>query len=518
MKMTLAAANNSHSFRVTIRMRFTKRRRLLAFAVFAMLLPIGLLARPVVHLLRTSWNDPEVRPATPDGFVDDASCLNATKVVELWQLPPESGDVEEQLITLVQRAKAEGRKISIAGARHTMGGHTIYPGGIVINMLPLRGMKLNTEKNLLTVQAGAIWQDVIAYLDRQGRSVAIMQSNNSFSIDGSLGANCHGWQYNRPPIASTVESFRLLLANGSVVRCSRTENTELFSLVLGGYGLFGVMLDVDLRVVPNQRYHLTQYIVPLSEAMETFTTQLQGRPDVQLLYARMDTAPSHLFRDVIINAFTPQPGEIPQLTAPGMAPLRRAIFRGSADSAYGKELRYSAELKLQPLLRGESFSRNQLLNESVTVFENRTADTTDILHEYFMPIDRAEPFVMAMREVIERRQPNLLNVTVRIVNEDHDSFLRYADQTVMAFVMLFVQPKTPAGEASMETVTRELIDAALARGGRYYLPYRLHATQEQFEKAYPQASDFFRLKLKYDPDELFQNQFYLKYGKVNRND
>jgi len=45
------------------------------------------------------------------------------------------------------------------------------------------------------------------------------------------------------------------------------------------------------------------------------------------------------------------------------------------------------------------------------------------------------------------------------------------------------------------------------------LPYRLHATPEQFARAYPQSKQFFELKRKYDPEELFQNQFYVKYGK-----
>ena len=89
------------------------------------------------------------------------------------------------------------------------------------------------------------------YLDKRGKSVAIMQSNNSFTVGGSISVNCHGWQYGKPPIASSVESIRMMLADGSIVDCSRTQNKELFSLALGGYGLFGVILDVDLRVVPK---------------------------------------------------------------------------------------------------------------------------------------------------------------------------------------------------------------------------------------------------------------------------
>ena len=118
-----------------------------------------------------------------------------------------------------------------------------------------------------------------------------------------------------------------------------------------------------------------------------------------------------------------------------------------------------------------------------------------------------------MRRIVPAHRGNLLNVTVRAVEEDHDSFLRFADQRMLAFVMLFQQPRSTAGDDAMQAMTRDLIDAALSRGGRYYLPYRLHATPEQFRAAYPQAVEFFRLKRHYDPDELFQNQFYKRYGQ-----
>lgn len=83
---------------------------------------------------------------------------------------------------------------------------------------------------------------------------------------------------------------------------------------------------------------------------------------------------------------------------------------------------------------------------------------------------------------------------------------------MLAFVMFFSQARTAAGNLQMQAMTRELIDAAVVAGGRYYLPYRLHATPEQFRRAYPQANEFFDLKRRYDRQELLQNQFYQKYG------
>jgi FAD/FMN-containing dehydrogenase len=492
--------------------RGSRRRWILRASLVALVIVAALIARPLFHLWQTNTTDVDQRRQLPEGVIDDASGLNATRVAEVWDIPVDIEDAEKQLSLLLVRAKSEGLKVSIAGARHSMGGHTIYPGGIAINMLPLNNMRLDREQNLLHVGAGALWEDIIPYLESHGRSVAVMQSNNSFSVGGSISVNCHGWQFNRPPIASTIESLRLMKADGTIVRCSRAENQELFSLVLGGYGLFGIILDLQLRVVPNERYRLEQHLVPLDESLAKLNATVKERPGARMVYARMNVTPDQMFREVIINAFIVEEGEPPPLAERENVSLRRAIFRGSVGSDYGKELRWSAETKLQPLLVGKVFSRNQLLNEGVEVFQNRSAESTDILHEYFVPGDQVATFVWQMRKVILDHDGDLLNVTVRDINEDSDTFLRYADQPIFAFVMLFNQPKTDSGEARMQAMTRQLIDSAIAAGGRYYLPYRLHATVGQFHQAYPQAKKFFELKLKYDPDELFQNEFYRKYS------
>jgi FAD/FMN-containing dehydrogenase len=490
-----------------------RNRRALTVLAIAFVVVGGFLVRPLTHLVRTAYTDADELEAPPPGYVDDASRLDRTRVAEVWNIAVDGNDPEGQLRALLARARAGGLRVSVAGARHSMGGHTIYPGGIVVNMLPWNRMELDAGRDILKVQAGALWKDVIAYLDPRGRSVAVMQSNNSFSVGGSISVNCHGWQFDRGPIASTVESFRLMQADGTIVRCSRTENTELFSLALGGYGLFGIILDVELRVVPNERYRLHQYIVPLEQSLATFDSRIKDRSGVQMVYARMSIVPRRLFQEVVINAFhTDSGGDIPSLHEPGLAALKRALFRGSADSEYGKELRWTAETKLQPALAGKIFSRNQILDEGVEVFQNRSTESTDILHEYFVPRQRAMGFVAAMRELIPRHSANLLNVTVREVNEDTDTFLRYAHQPMISFVMLFVQEASAGGEQRMAALTRDLIDAALDHEGSYYLPYRLHATVEQFHRAYPQAREFFDRKRKYDPGELFQNQFYTAYG------
>jgi FAD/FMN-containing dehydrogenase len=489
-------------------------------ALIALLLISGALfmARPG-YLWFSAWlHDRPMLEVLPPGQLDDASRLNQTRVAEVWSIPADPSAAESQLKDLLRRARENGLHVAIAGARHSMGGHTIYPDGIVIDMLPFRRMDLDADRRVLHVGAGARWSEIIPYLDARGFSVAVMQSNDDFSVGGSISVNCHGWQHDHPPIASTVESLRLMKADGSIVACSRAENAELFSLALGGYGLLGVILDIKLRVVPNERYRPESEVLPSDRYVARFVEKVRGRSDIGMVYGRVSIVPGEktFLREAILTVFRRapcEPEEIPALGSTGLITLRRAVFRAQIGSDAGKEIRWQAEKTFGEQVASRFVSRNQLLNEGAGNYREHNADRTDILQEFFTPPERVKSFLDRARAIIPAHHGDLLNVTIRNILEDQDTLLRYADRDLFAFVMLFNQPRTSDADARMEAMTHELIDAAIACGGRYYLPYRLHATKDHFVGAYPQAAAFFESKRRYDPAEIFQNQFYIKYGR-----
>jgi FAD/FMN-containing dehydrogenase len=307
-------------------------------------------------------------------------------------------------------------------------------------------------------------------------------------------------------------------ADGTTVKCSREENAELFGLVLGGYGLFGVILNVNLHVVPNERYLPEVEVLPTERYTERFGEKLHGAADIGMAYGRLCIVPGDavFLREAILTVFRQAPcerEEIPPLHAAEHSRLRRNVYRAQIGSDAGKKVRWHAERTLGERIAGTYVSRNQLLNEEAEVYQDRNDERTDILHEYFVPPRGVDAFLQKARTIIPQHHGDLLNVTVRNVFEDTDTVLRYADQELFSFVMLFNQPRTPNADSRMEAMTQGLIDAALEAGGRYYLPYRLHASGAQFAKSYPQATAFFAAKRRYDPAEVFQNEFWLKYAR-----
>jgi len=134
-----------------------------------------------------------------------------------------------------------------------------------------------------------------------------------------------------------------------------------------------------------------------------------------------------------------------------------------------------------------------------------------VLQEYFVPVERFDDFVPQIRDVFQRHRVNVVNVSIRHANADPESLLAWARSEVFAFVIYYKQGTNEAAQQEVGIWTRELIDDALRVGGSYYLPYQLHATNAEFQRAYPRAAEYFSLKQRLDPTYKFRNKLLDKY-------
>ena len=485
-----------------------KKKYILAIGL---LIIIIFLSVPIFHVLKTKWIENKKTQTVQKGYINDASQLNLTKIDTIIQVPNDKSEIQNQLKGILKYAKENKLKISIAGARHSMGGHTIYPNGIVLNMLPYKQMELDTINNVLSIGSGVLWEDAIRYLDKYGKSIAIMQAFSSFSIGGSISVNGHGWQKDLPPISASVISFTLLTQDGKIINCSRQENKELFSLVIGGYGLFGVILDVKMKVVENVALQYKYVRLSPDNYISYYKKYVSDNPNVNLVFGRLRISEKQFLEEATLNFFEKVDAEIPILKNEKSTESQRLVFRGSVNSEYGKRLRWDLETGMNKVSKNNIYSRNELLNDHVSLIENKDVSSTDLLHEYFIPERNFSKFINDMKPILKNSNIDLINITIRGVHQDNDSYLAYARENVFGFVLLFNQKKTEEQEREMKILTNQLVDMALKNDGTFYLPYRLHIDKDKMRKSYPQADKFFELKLKYDPNEIFNNKFYEHY-------
>jgi FAD/FMN-containing dehydrogenase len=393
-----------------------------------------------------------------------------------------------------------------------MGGQSLAKDGTVLT-LDQQWLEADPARKVYRVAAGTRWSTVIAKLDAIGYSPAVMQSNNDFGVASTFSVNAHGWPVSFSGCGSTVRAMTMILADGSVVTCSRTENADLFRHAMGGYGLFGVITELELDMQPNARLSARFEEMSGPELGARFVQELAADPTIQMAYGRMDVSLDRFFERALLITYRPTADQQDLPAASGSGFVSRAsryIFRAQVESDRAKHLRWWTEADLGPLLAGDA-TRNSLMNEPVVTLDDRDPFRTDILHEYFVAPARFAEFVQACRAVIPASYQQLLNITLRYVNTDHDSVLAYAPEPRLAAVLLFSQEKTVRGEADMARMTQALIERVLDIGGTYYLPYRPHASLAQLSRGYPRAAAFAARKRAADPGLLFRNQLWDGY-------
>ncbi len=445
---------------------------------------------------------------------DDASGLNAISHKGIVRLSSDLAETEKLLRETLERARAEKLSVVPFGARHSMGKQALREGALHIDTSGFDHLEMDGE--LLRAQAGARWWKVIRFLAERGLTVEVMQSNNDFSIGGTLSVNAHGWQPDRPPVASTVEKFRLMLPDGSIRVCSRTEEANLFRHALGGYGLFGIILDTWIRPVPNEMLRSKHVVMSADQFAEGWKAEAV-ETEARLAYGRLSVAPSTFFQEVMLTVYEStgeiQPTWKPQERDDWMTKVARATFRASLGSQRGKGFRWFLEKNIGGEASG-SHPRSYLLNEPAWVFANSDPEKTDLLLEFFVPQIRFAEFARAARKILEGQADDLMNVTIRQVKKDTDTALPYAKEDMFGFVMLFTVERSAKGAASLEDRARRLTDEALKLGGSIYLPYRNYATPGQLMRAYPEFPAFVKEKQAIDPTYLFTNGFFDYYAQA----
>ena len=148
------------------------------------------------------------------------------------------------------------------------------------------------------------------------------------------------------------------------------------------------------------------------------------------------------------------------------------------------------------------------MSSSVTWLEPLTKDwSTSILQEFFVPVDRYQPFLQVLRR--EFKKINVINVSVRFVRADSMTLLSYARQDSFAFVCYINLWRKDIGHVT--SVVRRIIDQVILMNGSYYLPYQPFATVAQFRASYPEWLAFLCTKSLYDPHRKFDNGFAREY-------
>jgi len=441
-----------------------------------------------------------------------AQALVVGNVTGLYTVAVARIDAPRTTTDVVAAVKGWPGRIAVGGGRYSMGGQIAIEGGLHLDMRAMNQVVwLRPAERRVRVQAGMRWRDLQTHLDPLGLAVKTMQSYANFSIGGSVSVNAHGRYVGHGPVGHSVRALQLVLADGTVAETSPSAQPDLFRAAIGGYGAIGVITEVELMLAQDQRIERTVEAVPLADYTRHFRERVLADPDAVLHNA--DLLPPHFDAPVGVT-WRRAPDDRPLTEPARLTPLngRYALAKNAiwamTELPGGERLRRAV---VHPLLFSGPAVKwlNHEASLDVAELEPRTrAISTYVLQEYFVPERQFLPFVRAMVETLRRREVVALNISIRHAPADRVSLLPWARDDVFCLVLYFKQRVHPQAQAEVGRWTRELISLVLAHGGRYYLPYQLHATRAQFEQAYPEAAQLRRVKQQVDPAGRFSNQLW----------
>lgn len=440
----------------------------------------------------------------------------ALRVDNVTALYPVSVARIERPVTVAEVAamvKAWPGAIGVGGGRFSMGGQVAVADGL---HLDLRGLNqlvwLRADERRVRVQAGMSWRALQEALDPLGLAVHTMQSYANFTVGGSVSVNAHGRYVGHGPVGQSVQALALVLADGSVVEASREQHPELFAAAIGGYGAVGVIVEVELALAENVRIERRVQELPLAAYRAHFEQAVRG--DATSVLHNADLRPPAFDRPVCVTwhrtdaAVTDPLRLTPHGASHG---LEQTALWAVTELPGGGGLRRKV---IDPLRLGSPAVcwLNREASLDVAELEPRTRRiTTYALQEYFVPPRHFEAFVQGMAQVLQRHRVHVVNVSVRHTPADTVALLPWAREEVFSFVLYHKQRTSDEACEAVGVWTRELIDLALAHEGRYYLPYQLHATRAQFERAYPEVQALRSLKARVDPAGRFSNSLWARY-------
>ena len=446
--------------------------------------------------------------------------LNPTWVASISR-PTSVAEVQ----SLVKDCGKHSRLISVSGSRHATGGQQFATQSVLLDMRAMnRVIGLDDKTGVLHVEGGIEWPELIqGYLSLQKENVSwgIRQKQGGadrMSLGGALSANAHGHSLGSPPIIGDVEWIQVVTADGSVKKCSRRENAEFFSLVAGGYGLFGIITAVGLRLVPRRRVrrHVeTRTTAELIALIEGRTAA--GAPYGYFQYSIDETSADFLRAGILttyenVSPETPLGTESTDIDAKLLAALLEIAHRdrGSAYRRYAKlELSKDGNVEWSDLHQLSTYPAGY--HQEIEKRLGADYVGADLILEVYVPRAELIPLLEDARRILLASGMPLIYGTVRFIEQDKDSYLAWAKKRYAC--VIFSPHSSGETQALRKTgeVCRQLIRAANKRGGSFYLTYNRFASRDELATAYPQFQDFLTLKKQYDPREIFHSDWYRYY-------
>jgi len=157
------------------------------------------------------------------------------------------------------------------GAGRSYGDVCLNDGGMLITTADLdQVVSLEASTGRLAVQAGCTFAQLYRVLMPAGWQLPVVPGTRLLTVGGAIANDIHGKNHHVfGTIGRYVQALTLWRSDGSITRCTPTEQPDLFRATIGGLGLTGLILEVELQLVRIASTALTTQTTKTHSLMDT---------------------------------------------------------------------------------------------------------------------------------------------------------------------------------------------------------------------------------------------------------
>ena len=211
----------------------------------------------------------------------------------------------EDISLIIQYAKLNSLNFAVRGGGHSTSGASSVEGGIVIDLSLLRGVAVDVEQLVVSVEGGALWEDVDKATAVHSLSV-VGGTVNHTGVGGLTLGGGHGWLSGKyGMVVDNLLSVSVVLASGELVEASETQNADLFWAMRGAGQNFGVAVNFTFKAHPQPKPLWAGVLIFTPDKLEhivKFANSFESKASGEAAFAFGFSAPPPMNLPVIITA------------------------------------------------------------------------------------------------------------------------------------------------------------------------------------------------------------------------
>jgi len=194
----------------------------------------------------------------------------------------------------IEFARVHGIRVSVRGGGHSAPGYGTNDDGLVIDLSPMKGIRVDPDSRTVRAQGGVLWRE----LDRETQAFGLATTGGTVSNTGIAGLTLGGglgWLMGKHGLSiDNLVSADVITADGTFRQASATNNPDLFWALRGGGGNFGVVTSLEYRLHSVTQILGGLVLYPLDQARDMlrfYRDFCPTLPDEAEAYAALLTAP-----------------------------------------------------------------------------------------------------------------------------------------------------------------------------------------------------------------------------------